>query len=125
MTTEVDRDRLDPFGTMGVQIGGAQGCAVFGGKSRDRLGQPATVEGFAVGAGDVFERIGLVGKAPDFTGDRRTAVGHEGAKTWISGQLSGGIAPLTGNDRADRKAVACVTDGVPEQVLKGEVAEFF
>ena len=123
VATETDLDRLDPFGPVRSQIGHAQGSAVLRGKGADGLCQASPVEGLAPRARDVFQRVGLLRETPHLAGDRRAPLGHEGVKAGERAQLVDCIAPLPGNDRAHREAVACVAQRVDEQVFERQRAE--
>src|SRR3712207_8481001 len=58
------RDRLDPGGGVGGEIGGAEVAAGVRGEALDRLGHLAPVEGVRAGFGDQAQRAGVAGRGP-------------------------------------------------------------
>ena len=105
-------DRFDPVRLVRGQIIEIQCTPACGTESGDALREGAAIERFSAGARDFRQGVGLFGKPEQFADTRGAATAHEGLReAGLILQARDLRFPLRGDNRRNRKSVACIVDG--------------
>ena len=119
-------NRLDPLGPVGREVGGRHRTAMGLGVRCCGFGHLASVEGFALGAGNQFQGAGGVVELKALAHTRLAAARQKSLReAGLCGDLAQGgcVAPLLLHDDGHRITAFSHFDGWRQQVGKGQLAK--